>query len=422
LQKQDVNKAGFSYAWVILIVLFIGQAAAFGTRASFGAYISPWEQDFSISRTIASSISMLSFVVYAFGQPLVGKLNDFFGKGIVPSAAVFIVGISMLLTSQARQVWQLFILYSVGFSLGIAGTCSTLPAVIITEWFTKKRGFALGLTSSGLAVGQLIMVPATLFIIERLGWRTAMATMSIIIMVVVGPLFIFLLRSKPEEKGLKPYGYEESAGETEPEESSGSDSGKPLPLKGIFKLKVFWLLSFAYFICGFTDVGMIGTHLIPMSQGKGIPVSIVAIAISLIATANIAGSIITGHLSDHFNRKRQLAVIYSIRAASLLILVMLQSPWLLLLFAVAFGAVEMASIAPTTSLIVEFFKKYSVGTVLGVIGVSHQLGGAVGAWAPGMFFDQTNSYTAIMVFSILALLAAAVMSLLLPEASRSTRL
>jgi len=416
--KQNRERPAISYAWVILALLFLGQAAAFGTRASFGAYIAPWEQDFAISRTVVTSISMLNFLVFALGQPLVGKLNDLFGRGIVPTVCVFFLGAGMLLTSQANHIWQVYLLYGVAFSLGIAGTCSSLPGVIVTKWFVEKRGIALGLVTAGLAVGQLVIVPANLFMIERLGWRTAMATVSIIIMAVVGPLFIFFLRSKPEEKGIMPYGYQESSNDEDKTVAALPDEGKTLASSGVFRQRVFWLISISYFICGFTDVGMIGTHLIPIAQGKSIPVSGVAFAISLIAIVNIAGAIVTGLMSDHFNRKRQLAVIYSVRAASFALLIVLQQPWLLLLFAAIFGAVEMASVAPVTSLTAELFSKYSVGTILGFVALAHQLGGAVGSWAPGILYDITDSYTVILTISIVLLLASSGLSLLLPETRR----
>ena len=417
LHNQQGKRAAVSYAWVVLFVLFLGQAAPFGMRASFGAYISPWERDFSASRGLVTSISMLSFVVFAFAQPLVGKLNDHFGKSFVPSTGIYLVGISLLLTSQANHMWQIFVFFGVVFSLGVAGCCNVIAAAIISNWFIEKKGFALGLATSGMAVGQLIMVPVNLFIIERLDWRATMVVMGIIIMIIIGPLFIIFLRSKPEEKGLKPYGYTESG-----DVSQNSDSNKEaininsyLPLLGVLKLRAFWLLTIPYFICGFTDVGLIQTHLIPMAEGKGFPVSGVAIAFSLIAIANIAGAIITGHLSDHFNRKRQLAIIYLIRIVTFVFLAAIRHPWLLLPFGVVYGAVEMASIAPTNSLTVQLFDKYSIGAVLGLVSVSHQVGGAIGSWAPGFLFDLTGSYSAVLAFSIALLLGASFLVLRIPE-------
>ena len=415
MQKQNDKRASTPYAWVILSVLFVGLVASFGMRVSFGAYISPWENEFSVNRTVVTSISSLSFIFYAIGQPVTARLNEYFGKSIVPTASILLAGISLLLTSQAGHIWLVYILFGVGFALGVAGCCNVISAAVISNWFVEKRGFAIGLTTSGMAVGQLILVPVNMFMISSLGWRTTMATLSIIIMVVVTPLFIIFLRFRPEEKGLKPYGYVGTDYDKQNSGGKATDTKKKLPLFDVLKEKAFWKLALPYFVCGFTDVGLINTHLIPMAEGKGFPTTGVALAFSLIAVANIAGSIFLGHLSDIFSRRRQLAMIYMFRGATFIILMLIQRPWLLLLFAVLYGVVELATVAPTSSLVVQLFEGYSTGTIIGVVSVSHQLGGAVGSWVPGILYDLTKSYTIVLGFSIILLLGAALLSLRVPE-------
>ena len=410
MQKSDHRGVAVPYAWFILVILFFGLIATFGMRASFGAYLSPWEKEFSASRSLVTTISMLGFFVFAVSQPFIGKLNDVLGKNIIPTACLFLTGVSLLLTSQASHIWQVFVLFGVTFSIGVAGCSNVIVGAVITNWFVEKRGFALGLATSGMAVGQLIFVPANLFIIEQIGWRSTLATLSIIIMIAVGPLFIFFLRNKPEEKGLKPYGYTDSE-----KIRPGGDEKRSLPIINVFRSRAFWLLSIPFFICGFTDVGLINTHLVAMAEGKGFAVSDVAFAFSLIAIANIAGTIVTGHLSDHFSRKRQLAVIYSVRLLTYIFLMTLQRPGLFMIFAIIYGAVEMASIAPAQSLTVQIFDGYSIGTILGVVSISHQLGGSIGSWVPGVLYDMTGSYLGVMILSIVMLIGAAVLSLAITE-------
>ena len=82
LNRTRVNKTGFSYAWIILGILFFGLLISFGVRASFGAYIAPWEKDFSVSRSVVTSISMISFIVFALAQPVAGKLNNILAGGL----------------------------------------------------------------------------------------------------------------------------------------------------------------------------------------------------------------------------------------------------------------------------------------------------------------------------------------------------
>ena len=404
-----------SYAWVILIVLFIVHLAGFGIRSTFGVYVAPWEQEFTIGRSLVSSISMLSFFAFCAGQLIGGKLNDWFGKGIVPAAGVFLMGASLILTSQADQIWKIIILYGIGFSLGSSISSITVPSAIITNWFVKKRGFALGLIMAGLAVGQLILAPASLFLVENIGWRATMTVLGIIMIVAVGPLCLFLIRSKPAEKGLKPYGYEESVDSARNPGGIKKEGEKPLPILGVFKLRLFWQLIIPYFICGFTDGGIVLTHLIPIATGRGLTTPIIAIAYSLIAIANIAGTIVTGHLSDHISRTRQMAIIYTIRAVTYVVLIALNQPWMLLLFAAMYGAVEMATIAPINSLAVQLFDRFPVSIILALVTVSHNIGSAIGAWIPGLLFDFSGSYHSSLVISIILLIAAALIALKTPD-------
>jgi len=404
-----------SYTWVILALLFIGHLMVFGMRSAFGAYITHWEAEFNISRSAVTTITLLGMAVFATFQPFMGKLNDLWGRGIILTTGVVLVGGSLFLTSMVTEVWQIFAVYGVILFIGLACCTNAVVAATTTSWFTKRRGLALGLVMSGMAVGNSILYPVNIYVIETMGWRTAMGTLGLIILVIVGPLFAIFMRSKPEEKGLKPYGYEESDSTLTGVPDKAALPVKSEPFIRVFKQKAIWLLMIPYFICGLTDVGIIHTHFIPMMgpEGRGFPEMTVAAVLSVIAILNIAGTIVTGYLSDHFNLKRQLAVIYSVRAVSIVFLVLLDQPWLLFVFAVMFGAVEMASIAPVNAITVKLFDSYSPGVILGIIALSHQLGGAAGSWIPGLIYDMTGSYTIVLLISAVLLLVAAGLSLMI---------
>ncbi len=415
MYKAFVKKLSSAYAWVILIILFLGLLASFGARSSFGAYVNPWESDFSVSRTIVTSISTLSFIVYAIAQPLTGKLHDSLGGRIVPSVSIILVGLCFLLSSMANQIWQLFILYGVVLSLGVAGSSNVIVTAILSNWFKEKRGFALGLAVSGMAVGQLIIVPASLFLIESYSWRISLRIIGIIILVAIVPLMVIFVRSRPEELGLRPYGDNSKENDSPEINKQVTAPQTNTSLFSVIKLKSFWQLAIVNFICGFTDVGIIGTHLIPYTQGKNFNTATVAATLSTIAAFNIIGAIATGHFSDRYNRSRQLGIIYAARAITFIFLLSIKSSWLLIPFAVFYGSTEMATIAPINSLAVNLFEKYSIGTIVGFISLSHQLGGALGSWIPGLIYDISESYVIVFVLSAVLLIAVSLISLSIPE-------
>lgn len=404
----------FYYGWIILSVCFLALFASAGIRVSFGSYITAWEHEFGISRTLVTSISFLSFITLAISQPLSGKLSDRYGARTVLTLSTLLVGVSLLLCSIASELWQLTILYGVILSLGLTGCSNITVAAVITRWFTRNRGLAIGLSLSGMAVGQLVVVPLSLYLISGYGWRFTIGGVGAVTLIVFMPLMLFFIRSCPENIGLRPYG--ELPGVTEQEKNVPShNKTDEESLWYIFRQRAFWQITIPYFICGFTDIGIMNTHYIPLSQGKGISVGVIAFTFSLVAVSNIFGTVASGHLADRWNRSRLLGVIYGIRSVSFLLLLAADRSWLFVTFAIIYGASEMASIAPVSSLCSHLFRKNSIGMVFGIVSVSHQLGGAIGSLVPGVIYDFTGSYTPVLVLAVLLLGASAMLILRVPD-------
>lgn len=159
------------YAWIIVFATFIALLAVQGVRLSFGAFIIPWEKQFSLDRSQISLISTLSFITYGISQPIIGKLVDIFGARKIILFSTVLVSISITLTKFVNEPWQLFLLYGIFVSLGVGGSSNVAAAVIVTKWFQSKRGLALGIVEAGFGAGQMILVPLSLILIQDLGWK-----------------------------------------------------------------------------------------------------------------------------------------------------------------------------------------------------------------------------------------------------------
>lgn len=406
----------FFYGWFILGLSFLALFSTFGIRGSFGSYVTSWEQEFAISRTAVATISLVSFFILAIAQPTVGRLNDRFGARTVLTGSMLLTGVALLLCSVATQLWQLIILYGVVLSFALTGGSNITATAVITRWFTAKRGFAIGLTMSGMAVGQLMVVPLSLYLISHYNWRFTLGLLGLIMLAVFTPLMAFFVRSKPADVGLQPYGEQAdtTAGSKEVHADPAAGAGNR-SVWTIMRHRAFWQLSIPYFFCGFTDVGLIQTHYIPFAQGKGFSLGIIAFTFSLIALANIAGTIGTGYLADRWNRSRLLAMIYGIRGVTFVFLLTANKPWLLVIFALVYGITEMASITPTSSLCANLFQKYSIGMVFGIVSVSHQLGGAVGSLVPGIIYDSVHSYIPVFILSAITMAISGVIVSRIPD-------
>ncbi|BAH45179.1 conserved hypothetical membrane protein [Brevibacillus brevis NBRC 100599] len=415
------------YAWIILFVTFAALSAVQGIRLSFGAFIEPWENQFSLDRGTISLISALSFVVYGISQPIAGRLIDRFGARTILLYSTLLVGLSMMFTQWVTSPWQLFLLYGVIASIGVGGASNVAASVIITNWFNEKRGVAFGFLEAGFSVGQMVMVPVSLFFIQWFDWKMAVAVFALFLLIVIFPVLLLLLRNHPAEKGLHPIG-----GSREEENASSQiASASKLPVRGIFRSRNFWFLLLPFFICGFTTTGLMDTHLIPFTQLCGFSTTVTGSAISLLAAFNTLGTLLSGFIADRWSSRKFLATLYLLRAVSIgflivfvsdpeLLLFFVAHPSLLILFSISFGLVDFATVAPTQLLATQHFKNYSMGLVMGWLFLSHQAGSALGAYLPGMIFEQTGHYTLAFYVSVFLLVGAAVLNLLLPESVKAT--
>jgi sugar phosphate permease len=412
------------YAWVVLGLCFFGLLAAQGARLSFGAFVAPWEASFGVDRATVSFVSFISFLVYGFTQPVVGRLIDRFGSRLVLSLSVLLVGLSLGATAFSRGVVELTLIYGVIASLGFGGASGVAASVAVTRWFSTNRGLAFGIIEAGMAAGQFVLVPTSLVLISALGWRGTMLALGGFSVLVVFPLLLLLLRSTPQAVGERPYGSKIehvglSKSAAKPEllaTKAGSSS-----LRAVFASQAFWGLALPFFVCGVTTTGMIDTHLVPFAHDHGFSTGVAGTAVALLAVFNILGMLVSGPLADRFDNRRILGALYFTRALSLLLLLAVDQPALLFAFGVIFGLVDFAVLAPVNVLTSRYFQRQSIGFMFGVLSLCHQVGSAVGAYLPGLLYTLTGSYRVSFVIAAFSLLVGAALSITLPSTNMSRR-
>ncbi|ARV45604.1 MFS transporter [Bacillus subtilis] len=403
------------YAWIIVSVTFLILLAVQGVRLSFGAFVEPWERQFSMDRGTISLISTLSFIVYGISQPVIGRLVDKWGARAVLSWSALLTGVSIFLTYFVTSPWQLFLLYGLGVSLGVGGASNVAASVLVVNWFSKKRGLAFGIMEAGFGAGQMLLVPGSLMLIHWFSWKLTVVVLGLLLMVIVFPAALLLLRNNPSEKNAEPIGgLADEEKETAPKTTA-------LSVTGMFRMKQFWFLILPFLICGFTTVGLMDTHLIPFSHDHGFSTTVTSAAVSLLAGFNIAGILLSGIVADRWSSRKILCFLYAVRALSIVILIYSHEPYLLLAFAILFGLVDFATVAPTQMLATQYFQNYSIGLMIGWLSLAHQIGSALGAYVPGVIYTVTGEYTLAFYLSIGMLVLASVMNAMLREPAAVTR-
>jgi MFS family permease len=177
--------------------------------------------------------------------------------------------------------------------------------------------------------------------------------------------------------------------------------------------------------CGI-GCGFLMTHIIIFTTDFGYSAMVGATLLSVIGALNLVGLLVTGHLSDRFNRGRMLAVTHVIRTIAFLIgLVFIlaggQPLWILYAMMVLFGFGWFTTAPLTTGLVADIFGNRSMGTIIGIVMSCHTIGTAIGAYAGGLSFDLTGSYRPVFIAQVALELAAAVMAYIVSRrAFRST--
>jgi sugar phosphate permease len=318
---------------------------------------------------------------------------------------------AVALTPAMQQSWQLILLWGVvvGASCGVIG--NFLAALIAARWFRVRQGLVVGVLTAGNAAGQLIFLPTMATLVATAGWRA----MSLLLAGSVGvfvPLIALLMRNRPEDLGLAPYGDKRGVRPAPPPD------GNPLTLafralgEGA-RSRDFWLIAGSYFVCGASTNGLIGTHLIPACVDHGLAEVTGAGLLAATGVFSFVGGTLSGWASDRVDNRLLLAWYYGLRGASLLYLPFAfdMSFYGLSLFSVFYGLDWIAGVPPTVRLLTRVVGSERTGIMVAWITVIHQVGGAAAAYLGGVLRISFGTYLEAFLFAGLLCFAAAAMAL-----------
>ncbi|MBJ7602883.1 MAG: MFS transporter [Candidatus Dormibacteraeota bacterium] len=395
------------YAWAIAAVTFIALMGAAGFRSTPGVLIVPLESEFGWSRALISGAVSINLILFGLTGPFAAALMERFGMRKVVVAALALVATGSLLTVYMTAPWQLYLLWGLVVGLGTGTIASVLAATVASRWFVKRRGLVLGALTAAGATGQLIFLPFLGWLAQNVGWRWSAICVGVAAFAVV-PLVALILRNRPADMGLLPYGG------TEAEPVGPAVSGGPIrnAFRGLrlgVRSRDFWLLAGSFFICGASTNGLIGTHLIPASMDHGLAEVTAASLLAVIGVFDVIGTLASGYLTDRFDSRRLLFWYYALRGLSLLFLpYALGSRYFgLVLFIVFYGLDWVATVPPTVQLARRVFGPRDMPVVYGWIFASHQLGAASAAFAAGAVRTFFGDYQlAFMSSGLLCLVAA----------------
>jgi predicted MFS family arabinose efflux permease len=392
------RRARLHYAWVVAAVTFLVLLCAAGVRATPGVLIVPLEKEFGYSRALLSGAVSVNLVLYGLVGPFAAAVMQRFGirRSIVASLLTIALGVT--LTRYMQAPWQLYLSWGVLVGLGTGTTAMVLGATVVQRWFVAQRGLVMGLLTASTATGQLVFLPLIAALVERRGWRFVTLVLSACLLALV-PLVLALMRDRPSDRGLLPYGA--SADHHPPEPVTNPLKNAVAVLARASRLKGFWLLAGSFFICGATTNGLVGTHLVPACLDHGIPEVRAAGLLALMGVFDLIGTTLSGWLSDRYDSRWLLFWYYGLRGLALLYLPAAFGIEVfgLPLFAVFYGLDWIATVPPTVRLTTQTVGAQDGPIAFGWIVAAHQVGAGTGALGAGLIRTLDGTYTPAWVIA-----------------------
>ena len=405
---------GIYYGWVVVAVCFAVMTLASPLVAAFSVFYVAILQDLHWSRGNTAIAMSIYLVVNGLTAPFAGGLIDRFGPRRVMPVGALVTGLALALLSQITSLWQFYVAFGVIAAMGGAMLHIVPLTTVVSNWFVRNRGTAIGIVTAGQGVGQ-VAVSFLQYLINRIGWRGAYLVLGAAIAVIPTTLILLFLFRRPADRGLSVE--DETRSEKRKFQDDGARESQEHPNAVVQNKQLvildkewaatewtvakavrtfrFWALTLgmAMFAAGFFIVSV---QLVAYLTDKGYSSILAASVVSVQGFITIVGRFTGGALSDRIGREKTLTLSVISFVTCLVLLSaggLIVSPIIVYVFAIFYGIGSGMTLPVLMASAADLFQGKNFGSVLGVITLGGFSGGAIGAWLGGYLFDLTHGYS-----------------------------
>ena len=363
----------------VLIAGSILLALAFGIRHSFGIFLIPISEKNEWGREVFAMGLAFQNLMWGIWQPFTGRISDKIGAGVVVFVGSILYSLGLFLMGFLTTKTG-FVIASGILGIGISGVTFPIFGAISRSVTPEKRSISIGIAMSSASLGQFIMLPASLVLLQNFGPTLAFGILSVftlVMLVLAVPMF-----EKPIQQTV------------------AQDLSLREILTEAFSHKGFWLLCIGFFVCGF-HILFIMTHAPAFLIDRGLSPQIGTIVLALIGLFNIFGTYYAGFLGGKIRKPLLLSSIYASRAVIILIFILFPVTNLTAyIFAALMGVLWLSTIPLTQGTITTVFGVKNMSMLYGIAFLFHQVGAFLGGWLGGKVYDVTGSYDIVWYISI----------------------
>ncbi|WP_199615142.1 MFS transporter [Paenibacillus alkalitolerans] len=414
MRNQAMRKSGsqpplqtrFFYGWLIV---FIGGVGVFfsgpGQTYSNSVFIASYIQEFSLNQTAISSIYSAATLASGLLLFFMGRLVDRFGRRIMLALAAMMLGAACFFNSFVTGPVMLFFGFFMVRYFG-QGSMTLIPNTLVSQWFFKYRGRALGFAGLGGLLGAATFPPLINWLIEAYGWQNAWRVLGTALFIFV-PIAYYFVRNQPEDAGLLPDGMKAETGRPDDEHAPSLEDS--WTLSEALRTRAFWFVM----ICGAIPA-MINTGIIflifPILSDQGIDRVTTAFVLSLIPLVSFGCSLLSGFIVERVKAHRMLSVTFAMNMVVPVILIFAHSHAAVIVFAVAWGISQGFMNVPLGVIWPNYYGRKYLGSIQGVTHTAGVIGSALGPVQFGWAYDRFGNYTGVLIFSALIWAGGAVLA------------
>lgn len=394
------KKKKFHYAWWIMIASAAIYAASVGIIVSCaGLLYRAVAEDLNVGVSKISLYTSLMYLTVTILLPFAGKILNKFDIRYILTIAGIINALAFGLMGTYDSVVPF---YFSGIALGVGSTFLIYGSIplIMNNWFKAKAGTSLGFAMAFMGVGGAIFAQITGGLIESIGWRSTYMILGVVVAVLILPFSIFVIRAKPEQLNMTPYGAEEvDATSTSAIAKKTVETGATK--KTALKSPAFYLVMLFTGLFGLAST--VSFHVPNFVQSVGFTAAMAATGVTCVTIGQTGGKFLLGALNDKFGVKT--ALFFGIGGGLIGVVALLVSDsfgiWMLYLGALLFGIGFSGSTLLPPVVIREVFGGRDYASIYTTIMSASTLGVAVGTTLFSYIFDTTGSYYTVFVTVII---------------------
>ncbi len=405
MTKQDRT------AWILAGALFVSLFFIWGAGYDcFPILLPSVLKQFHLSKEQIGWVPAAQALAALVFGPLIGWLLDRIRAQIVMGTGALLTAIGIVMMAQAGS-FQSVIAGSVVTGIGLSASTILPATMVIANWFGERRGTAMGVTTAGMELGGMVMAIVAGSLVVAHGWRFAYAMLAIPLVVIVVPVCLIFVRTRPAQPADT-----SSAGTSDRAQVSSALPG--LEVAEALRTRAFWMLVVLQFCYTFA-VGGSFIHLVQYLIGIGYTQAAGKWVVGFSLGLALIGKPAMGALGDRIGGKNALALCLLIGAMNTAFLLFARLFWVLVVFTFVSGITTAAPIALGPMVQVETLGLRRYGSIAGLLGIAFTMGAALGPPIVGRLADVTHSYSVSFEVCAMVGLVGAVASFLCVAPARA---